>query len=85
MHKFEMPEAYVERVTERQGRPHTCESFDGPKTALVVVALLLLAGCQEDLALEDRVFACDTDGQRLSGMIWRRRQSETTSTFRTAA
>jgi ureidoacrylate peracid hydrolase len=37
MHKFEMPESYVERVTQRQGRPHTCESFDGPKTALVVV------------------------------------------------
>lgn len=37
MHSFEMPQEYVERVTARQGRPHTVESFDGPKTALVVV------------------------------------------------
>lgn len=37
MHKFEMPPEYVQRVTDRQGRPHTCETFDGPKTALVVV------------------------------------------------
>lgn len=37
MHQFEMPAEYVERVTGRQGRPHTCETFDGPKTALVVV------------------------------------------------
>lgn len=37
MHKFEMPKEYIDRVVERQGRPHTCESFDGSKTALVVV------------------------------------------------
>jgi len=37
MHKFEMPKEYVDRVTNRQGRPHTCESFDGSRTALVVV------------------------------------------------
>lgn len=37
MHQFAMPREYVERVTARQGRPHTCESFEGPKTALVVV------------------------------------------------
>jgi nicotinamidase-related amidase len=37
MHKFEMPKEYVEVVSRRQGRPHTCETFDGSKTALVVV------------------------------------------------
>ena len=37
MHKFEMPESFVTRVTDRQGRPHTCETFDGPRTAMVVV------------------------------------------------
>ena len=37
MHKFEMPAAYVERVTARQGRPHTCETFETAKTAMVVV------------------------------------------------
>lgn len=37
MHKFEMPADYVRRVVARQGRAHTCETFDGPKTALVVV------------------------------------------------
>ncbi len=37
MHRFEMPSDYVDRMVERQGRPHTCETFDGPKTALVVV------------------------------------------------
>ena len=37
MHPFEMPKEYVDRMVERQGRPHTCETFDGPKTALVVV------------------------------------------------
>lgn len=37
MHVFEMPQDFVDRVTERQGRPHTCETFDGEETALVVV------------------------------------------------
>lgn len=37
MHDFEMPADYVERVTARQGRPHTCETFETRKTALVVV------------------------------------------------
>ena len=37
MHKFEMPAEYVARVTAFQGRPHTCETFDGPTIALVVV------------------------------------------------
>ena len=37
MHDFEMPTDYIERVTARQGRPHTCESFETKKTALVVV------------------------------------------------
>jgi ureidoacrylate peracid hydrolase len=37
MHKFTMPGEYVERVTARQGRAHTFETFDGPTTALVVV------------------------------------------------
>ncbi|MBI4293021.1 MAG: cysteine hydrolase [Betaproteobacteria bacterium] len=37
MHQFEMPQEYVKRVTARQGRAHACETFDGPKTALVVV------------------------------------------------
>lgn len=37
MHSFEMPREYIDRVVARQGRPHGCESFDGPKTALVVV------------------------------------------------
>ena len=37
MHKFEMPQEYVNRVVKRQGRPHLFETFDAPKTALVVV------------------------------------------------
>ena len=37
MHKFDMPTEYIDRVVQRQGRPHTCETFDGPKTALVVI------------------------------------------------
>ena len=37
MHEFELPQEFVDRVTERQGRPHTCETFDPTKTALVVV------------------------------------------------
>ena len=37
MHEFEMPQSYIDRVTARQGRAHTCESFDGARTALVVV------------------------------------------------
>jgi ureidoacrylate peracid hydrolase len=37
MHKFEMPPDYIKRVTARQGRPHICETFDGPRTALLVV------------------------------------------------
>ena len=37
MHKFEMPQDYVKRNVARGGCAHTCESFDGPTTALVVV------------------------------------------------
>ena len=37
MHQFTMPQEYVKRVVARQGRAHTCETFDGPSTALVVV------------------------------------------------
>jgi ureidoacrylate peracid hydrolase len=37
MHQFQMPQDYVKRVTSRQGRAHACETFDGPRTALVVV------------------------------------------------
>ena len=37
MHQFTMPQDYVKRVVARQGRAHTCETFDGPSTALVVV------------------------------------------------
>ncbi len=37
MHPFEMPQEYVERMISRQGRQHTCETFDGSKTALVVI------------------------------------------------
>ena len=37
MHRFEMPAEYVARVAARQGRAHTFETFDGAKTALVVV------------------------------------------------
>ena len=37
MHQFTMPQEYVKRVVARQGRPHLCETFNGPSTALVVV------------------------------------------------
>ncbi|MBI4192566.1 MAG: cysteine hydrolase [Betaproteobacteria bacterium] len=37
MHQFEMPQEYVKRVVARQGRAHACETFDGPRTALVVI------------------------------------------------
>lgn len=37
MHPFQMLQEYVKRVVARQGRPHICETFDGPSTALVVV------------------------------------------------
>ena len=37
MHKFEMPPDYIKRVTARQGRPHICETFIMPRTALLVV------------------------------------------------
>jgi ureidoacrylate peracid hydrolase len=37
MHKFEMPQSYIERVVARQGRVHTCEEFTPDRTALVVV------------------------------------------------
>jgi ureidoacrylate peracid hydrolase len=52
MHKFEMPKEYVERVTARQGRPHTCETFDTRKTALVVVDM------QHFFMVEPYMMAC---------------------------
>jgi ureidoacrylate peracid hydrolase len=52
MHSFEMPKEYVERVTARQGRPHTCETFDTQKTALVVVDM------QHFFMVEPYMMAC---------------------------
>ena len=37
MHPFTMPAEYVARAIAREGRAHTCESFDPAKTALLVV------------------------------------------------
>lgn len=37
MHNFQMPQNYVARVIARLGRAHACETFDGPRTALLVV------------------------------------------------
>ena len=36
MHDFKLPEEFMDRVTKRQGRPHTCETLNPKKTALVV-------------------------------------------------
>jgi ureidoacrylate peracid hydrolase len=41
MHKVHIKPEHIERVIERAGRPHTVESLDGPKTALVVVDMQL--------------------------------------------
>lgn len=37
VHQFKMPQAFVDRVTARQGRAHVYETLDGPTSALVVV------------------------------------------------
>lgn len=37
MHEFEMPREYVARMIARQGREHTVETFNGPRTALIVI------------------------------------------------
>ncbi|MDP6706075.1 MAG: isochorismatase family cysteine hydrolase [Alphaproteobacteria bacterium] len=37
MHDFEIPQAYVDRVTTRQGRPHLVENLQAARTALLVV------------------------------------------------
>jgi ureidoacrylate peracid hydrolase len=52
MHNFRMPQDYVKRVTARQGRAHACESFDGPRTALLVVDM------QNFFMVEPYVAAC---------------------------
>lgn len=37
MHKIDIHQEYIDRVTDRGGTAHSVESLDGPKTALVVV------------------------------------------------
>jgi len=37
MHPFVMPPAYLDRAMAREGRIHTCERFDPPHTALLVI------------------------------------------------
>jgi ureidoacrylate peracid hydrolase len=49
-HPFEMPQTHIERVAGRQGRAHTCETFDTPKTALVVVDMQIYFMAEESMA-----------------------------------
>ena len=37
MHAFRLPQALTDRMTAKQGRPHTCNHYAGPSTALLVV------------------------------------------------
>ena len=58
MHKFELPPEFVDRVTRRQGRPHTCETLDPTKTALVVVDMqnyYMAAGQQAACPVAQRI------------------------------
>jgi len=41
MHKVNIPQEYIDRVTSRGGRAHSVQTLDGPKTALVVVDMQL--------------------------------------------
>ncbi len=49
-HPFQMPRTHIERVAGRQGREHTCETFDTPKTALVVVDMQVYFMAEESMA-----------------------------------
>lgn len=58
MHRFELPPEFVDRVTKRQGRPHTCETFEPTKTALVVVDMqnyYMAAGQQAACPVAQRI------------------------------
>ncbi len=37
MHDFRMPQSYIDRALAREGRTHTCETFEPAQTALLVV------------------------------------------------
>jgi ureidoacrylate peracid hydrolase len=37
MHDYRLRQALIDRMVAKQGRAHTCERFDGPKTALLVI------------------------------------------------
>ncbi len=37
MHDYRLPQALIDRMVAKQGRPHTCDRFDGPRAALLVV------------------------------------------------
>lgn len=61
-HPFEMPQTHVERIVARQGREHTCETFETSKTALVVVDMQIyfmhedsMAGCPVGQTVVDNV------------------------------
>lgn len=61
-HPFQMPATHIERIVSRQGREHTCETFETPKTALVVVDMQVyfmdensMAGCPVGQTVVDNV------------------------------
>lgn len=61
-HPFQMPEGHIERVKARQGREHTCETFETKKTAMVVVDMQIyfmdensMAGCPVGQTIVDNV------------------------------
>jgi len=75
-HPFEMPAEHVERVVARQGREHTCETFDTSKTALVVVDMQVyfmdeesMAGCPVGQSVVDNVNRIADAVRRTGGIV----------------
>lgn len=75
-HPFEMPQTHIEQIVARQGREHTCETFETQKTALVVVDMQNYfmdesqqAGCPVGQTVVDNVNRIADTVRRTGGIV----------------
>ena len=75
-HQFEMPKPHIDSMIARQGREHTCETFDTQRTALVVVDMQNYfmhesqqAGCPMGQTVVDNVNRLADTVRRTGGLV----------------
>jgi ureidoacrylate peracid hydrolase len=94
LHKFQMPQKYIDRMVERLGRAHVQETLETDKTALVVVDMQnyfmdesQLADCPVGQTIVDNVNRIADVVRQTGGMvIWLQNfiPDHSTETWKTA-